>query len=241
MAVSLNPNGLTLGNTTVGDWADAGGGSPPTISVFENSGTWNKPSGCTKVKVFVTGGGGGGGTSRVNPSNTGRNTTAGGSAGGTAIEYIDVTNTNSVTVTIGNGGTGNWGYGGVYGNAGGASSFGAFCSANGGGGGAGYVHNNTAATITTNSGGNGVGGNLNIEGQSGIFGYIDNSFTQRAPGTGGASFWGGGAEGSVADSGSPPTPVAYGAGGGGASGGGGTDQRGGTGAKGVVVVEEFYG
>ena len=70
-----------------------------SVQVFTSSGTWNRPSGIKKVKVIVTGGGGGGGG-----GGSSWNHGAGGDAGGTAIEFIDVSSTASVSVTVGNGG-----------------------------------------------------------------------------------------------------------------------------------------
>ena len=62
------------------------------------SGTWNKPSGCSNVLVYVTGGGGG---ARIN-DNSYRG--AGGGGGGTAIKWIDVSGVGSVSYTYGGGG-----------------------------------------------------------------------------------------------------------------------------------------
>ena len=74
------------------------GGGLQSQQVFTSSGTWNKPSGITKVKVFVTGGGGGGsGVGGNQYDDAGQ----GGAAGGTAIKIIDVSSISSVTVTIG--------------------------------------------------------------------------------------------------------------------------------------------
>ena len=57
MAVSLNPNGLTLGNETKGDWADVGGG---TVSkVFTSSGNVTKGS-AGDIHIMAAGGGSGG-------------------------------------------------------------------------------------------------------------------------------------------------------------------------------------
>lgn len=58
MAVSLNPNGLTLGNTTIGDWADAGGGGDGyavevQVVAGGGGGSWYDTG------AFVAGGGGG--------------------------------------------------------------------------------------------------------------------------------------------------------------------------------------
>ena len=94
--------------------------------VFESSGTYTKPAGIKRVKVYVTGGGGGGAGGNPNWNNGGA-----GGAGGTAIEIIDVSNVSTVAVTVGVGGA-NSGHNGGNANGGGTSSFGSYCSAAGG-------------------------------------------------------------------------------------------------------------
>lgn len=170
----------------------AGGASSSTIQVFTSSGTWTKPSGCTKVKVFVTGGGGGGHTA------TGTDGASGGSAGGTAIEYIDVTSVSSVSVTVGSGG--------AAAANGGASSFGAYCTGNGGLAG---INDDAPGP----AGGTASGGDINIQGGDGptpTASYLATS--------GGTSYWGGGGAGERGANGS--SGKAYGSGGGGGSSGG---------------------
>ena len=71
-----------------------------SIQYIYSSGTWTKPSGITKVRVFVTGGGGSGST-----NSSAHN--SGGWGGGTAIKFIDVSSISSATVTVGAGGTAN--------------------------------------------------------------------------------------------------------------------------------------
>ena len=67
-------------------------------STSGSSGTWSKPSGCSNVLVYVTGGGGG---VRCNDN---QYRGAGGGGGATAIKYIDVSNVGSVGYTYGGGG-----------------------------------------------------------------------------------------------------------------------------------------
>ena len=96
-------------------------------STSGSSGTWSKPSGCSNVLVYVTGGGGG---VRCN-DNSYRG--AGGGGGATAIKYIDVSNVGSVGYTYGGGG--GYARNGGRGGTGGTSSFGSYCTAGGGQGG----------------------------------------------------------------------------------------------------------
>ena len=205
-----------------------------SIQVFTSSGTWNRPSGITKVKVIVTGGGGGGGGG--GPTwNHGQ----GGGAGGTAIEFIDVSSTASVTVTVGNAGPGaNWNSDATNG---GTSSFGSFCSATGGRGGK-RAGTNMYGTHNT---GVGSGGDINLYGGNGTSPGGGDDNDEPAGYVGGASYWGGGAEGAGTNTSdaysynAPYDALVYGAGG----GPGDDDQNsrgaGTAGGPGVVYVEEY--
>ena len=139
------------GSTWTSAAAPAGGFS--NMQVFTGSGTFTIPTGITKVKATVTGGGGRGTNTTIN---------IGGGGGGTAIEIISgLIPANTVTVTVGAGGSGGTATGGT-------SSFGPFCSATGGGGGV------SSPGIT--SGGVGSGGDLNIDGGGSAGGSGGNSF-----------------------------------------------------------------
>ena len=205
-----------------------------SIQVFTSSGTWNRPSGITKVKVTVTGGGGGGGGGGPN-----WNHGACGDAGGTAIEVIDVSSTASVTVTVGAAGPGgNWN---TAGSNGGTSSFGSFCSATGGRGG------QKAATSMYSSHNTGVGsgGDINLYGGNGtsLGGGDDNDET--AGHVGGSSYWGSGATGAGNNTNdqysynAPYDALVYGAGGGCGDDDANSRGAGTAGGPGVVYVEEY--
>ena len=176
LKVNSSGNGL--------EYADANAGLQ-SMNVYTTAGshTWTKPTGITKIKVFVTGGGGGGmsGPSNDNPGSSG-------GGGGTAIKIIDVTSISSVAVTVGAGGAGNSTSSGVrYGNGGGTSSFGSHCSATGGG--AGYAGNDDRYG---GIGGVGSGGDINLHGDSGTSEGNDGSNNPNPPASpAGASFWGG--------------------------------------------------
>ena len=212
LAVGTNGQVLTANSsaTTGLSWATAASGSGfSNMNVFATSTTFTVPTGITKVKVTVVGGGGGGAIS-------------GGGGGGAAIEIVSgLTPGNTVTVTVGTGGTGGNAGSGTAGTGGQTSSFGAFCSATGGVGG--------VAAFTTDPplGGLGSGGDLNIRGQGGGFGYNDGCAT--LGGTGGSSILGGGSPGK---NGTGTAGGAYGGGGGGSSA-----AVAGAGAAGVVIVE----
>lgn len=114
---SMTPtDGQVLTYDTTNGWQaeDAGGGGGlQSVQIFTSSGTWTRPAGITKVKVYVTGGGGGG--YRLF---TGGGTYAyfAGTGGGTAIKLLlDVSSISSATITVGagasyagTGGTSSW-------------------------------------------------------------------------------------------------------------------------------------
>ena len=204
-------------------FASAAGGLQ-SVQVFTSSGTWTKPSGINKVRVYVTGGGGAGGGTISTTYNY--MSGAGGGAGGTAIELIDVSSVSSVTVTIGSGGSGS---SASAGGDGGTSSFGSYCSATGGKGGVVPGAFNYAIT-----GGVGSGGDINLTGGGGG-GAIENQGGALVSVAGGNSFWGGGGAGVW--SGTPGV---------GTNGGGGSadaDENaagaGANGGNGIVYVEEY--
>ena len=223
-----------------------------SMNVFTTPGTatWTKPSGITKVKVYVTGGGGGCsavGGNRLDDAG------AGGAAGGTAIKIIDVSSISSVTVTVGMGGTAtphnynNDVSSSTSPNDGQPSSFGSHCSATGGKAGRSYYTNN-AGVVGQAIPGVGSGGDINIQGGYGDLPTLNMSVPQGIPGgLGGVSFWGGPGRGALDDnftngshdiSGGASTGSSAGAFGSGGSAGV-RMFTGGAGTHGVVVVENY--
>ena len=210
------------------EWgADIGGFN--SIQTFgAGSHTYTKPAGITKIKVTCTGAGGSG---SGGASTSSLDFGGGGGAGGTAIEVLDATSINTVSVTVGTGGAGV--SGSNNGNAGGASSFGSYHSATGGG----IGRHGNAGYIIGGSGGTSTGGNINMSGQAGGYGS-DNANMHLAGGVGGASYWGGGGLGEAGNghgAGASANDGKYGAGGGGACNTGTS----GAGGDGFVLVEEF--
>ena len=188
------------------------------MQVWTSNGTWSRPSGVQTISVTVTGAGGGG-----------SGFTEAGGAGGTSKRVIDVTNTSSVSVTVGNpgGGTNYSGCGG----GGNTSSFGSYCSASGGYGA------NCRQQHAGGIGGNGSGGNLNVYGGGGD-GH--GSYWSYGNSSAGASYFGGTQPSSYNQRNYAhrhQSHAAWGAGGNGAREG----NRGARGREGVVVVHEYYG
>jgi len=249
-----NASGIITATSYRGDGSQLSGMSAglQSMNVYTNPGTvtWTKPSGITKVKVYVTGGGGG--CSAVG-GNRLDDIGAGGAAGGTAIKIIDVSSISSVTVTVGMGGTATpYNYNenvssSVSPNDGQPSSFGSHCSATGGKAGRSYYTNN--ANLTGHAvPGVGSGGDINIQGGYGDLPTLNMSAPQMLPGgLGGVSFWGGPGRGAADDnftngnhdiSGGASSGSSAGAFGSGGSAGS-RDFTGGAGTHGVVVVENY--
>jgi len=138
----------------------------PMNQVFTANGTFTAPfTGNYKVTVC---GGGASGSSTGTASNT---RGGGGGTGGTCIEIVTLSKSDAVTVTIGSGGAQQTttDSDGVNGNNGGASSFGAYCTANGGSGGV-----SGSSFGIGGAGGTGTGGDVNITGAKGNFTFESN-------------------------------------------------------------------
>ena len=208
----LSTNGSSL------QWSSVSAtGGFRSMQVWTSNGTWSKPSGVGSIKVWVVGAGGGG-----------SGYTESGGAAGTAQKVIDVTNTSSVSVTVGNPGGGT-NYSGCGGN-GNSSSFGSFCSASGG------IGANCSTQHAGGYGGNGSGGDLNIYGGGG---NGHGSYHSYGNHSGGSSSMGG-SQPSSHNQGNyshrHQSHAAWGAGGNGSQHG----NRGARGREGVVVVYEYY-
>ena len=230
MAISVSGTTITFNDATTQTTAAVPGGNY-VLTTFTSSGTWTKPTGLKAVKVTVIGAGGNGGN--ANPSGQkGRH----GGGGGGAIKYISAPSIpGPVTVTVGTAPSK-------------TSSYGPFVSATGGSNGA-----PNSGPFGTTAGGSGSGGDINVSGgpgigsqSGGIPGAPEGSTAY--PGVSGAgafAFGGFGIAGIVNTSGggaAGTNGVVYG---GGATGGvtanASPDNRpGGTGAAGIVFVEEFY-
>lgn len=122
--------------------------------VFYKAGvsTWNVPDIVKKgrrVRVRVVGGGGSGGYPAINTTNPSGG--GGGGGGGVSESIIDLTGIDTVTITVGSGGTGQ-NTSASNGRQGGTSSFGKYLSATGGDGG---------GQISGGAGGEGMGGQIN--------------------------------------------------------------------------------
>lgn len=217
--------------------ASKGASGDVVMSVYTSSSTWTKPATVKSIKVTVVGGGGNGGTAvsaPTGPVSFNQGSGSGGGGGGTAIRvYLASSIPGPQPFTVG--------------GAGGTSSFGStvtVISATGGGSG-------TSASgpqfITGASGGVGSGGMLNINGSAGGQAIAATSTTPASgiySGFGGSSSLGGGAVNRISPqvnaSGVPGGAYGGGGSGGISAGGSASTNPGGTGAPGVVIIEEFY-
>jgi len=196
--------------TVSGTFSAPGVGGNYALQSYVAPATWTKPADLKAVKVTVVGAGGNGGASTPSPGSAG----GGGGGGGAAIEFIPAPSIpGPVAVTAGPG----------------TNSFGPFCSAT-----AGSTGGSSASGAVGGGGGAGSGGTFNVTGGAGG----PNDISAVTGGQGGPSVLGGGGAGA--------NPGSNGAAGGNYGGGGGGGARGpavntgGTGAPGIVVVEEFY-
>lgn len=214
------------------------GGRFIKASRFTASGTWT-PDPATKIaRVRMIGGGGaGGGAIATGAGAAGAG--LGGSAGAFA-EFVIVSGLTSTTVTVGGGGSP---ASGAAGNNGGNSIFGSFCTAAGGvGGGAfgptgvsflGNTQSNNAAPAVT-----GAIPLVVSSGQLPASPLIILSSSLIYSGQGASSIYGTGGSGQGSGEGGPA--LGYGSGGGGSANGQSTAARpGGSGAAGLVIVEEL--
>ncbi|KAA3645344.1 MAG: hypothetical protein DWQ07_12820 [Chloroflexi bacterium] len=220
----------------------AGGGTDTSlkaVQVFTAGGTWNKPANLHSVIVEVVGGGGGGGGCGTTAAGEHKGGT-GGAGGGYSRKFIAAASLGATeTVTVGAGGAG--GVGANNGAAGGNSSFGAHCSANGGGFGQTGGTYTTAAMLGGRDGGTATGGDINSRGESG--GTLFAQLGQVASGKGGDGPWGGGGKAQVRTTTGINGAAGDGPGAGGAGGANGESQGtardGGAGDDGIVIVYEF--
>ena len=208
------------GDNTWGAIASSGFNS---VQVFTTSGTWTKPTDITKIIVEVQGAGGGGGGGGVSKGD-------GGGGGGYARKFLDVTNIDTVTVTVGAAGAG--GASNSPGLAGGLSSFvkltgsGSFTDVVGNGGVQGQPNN-----LSGGAGGTATGGDIHINGGYGG-GYTNEN------NVGGGSFFS--PQHYSGSSGTPnPPDAATGYGGGGEGSRGTTGYSGAAGTVGLVYVQEY--
>jgi hypothetical protein len=205
------------GDLTVTGSITAGSGTVYNLEQYTSPATWTKPTGLKAVKVTVVGAGGDGGaySSTGSTSDAG----AGGGAGGATIDYIPAPSIpGPVAVTAGPG----------------TNSFGGFCSATAGSAGSGFPGSGQGGV-----GGIGTGGSVNCNGAA-----AENVYATKGT-NGAASILGGGAQ-AVFRTTAGVTPgvagVSYGSGGSGAQKvtPSSATGLGGTGAPGIVIVEEFY-
>jgi hypothetical protein len=196
--------------------------------VFTNSGVYIPDPMAKKIRITIVGGGGGAGGCQASASNE-TYFGAGGGAGATIISMFTLTGAVNYPVVIGSGGTG--GTAASNGSNGGTSAFSTVLAAPGGEGGG------KSGVSNTNGGRGGVATNGDIRIDGG-YGGDGQSGLIAVTGQGGSSYFGGGGR---AGAGGGISGSAPGTGGGGAydSGYSGIAMKGGDGAPGIVIIEEF--
>jgi hypothetical protein len=215
--------------------ASKGASGDVIMNVYTSSGTWTKPATVKSIKVTVVGGGGSGGTatsgslypSMLAPSRH-VSRTGGGGGGGYSVKTYPAASLPGPQPYIVGGATAPSSFGGtapVITASGGSNSASITAPGSSGGG---------TAYTAGGAGGAGSGGNLNLVGGPGVPGQNGGLGGNSITSTLVASIFG-------VSAGNPG--VLYGGGATGANSGTSTPTlslAGGTGAQGVVIVEEFY-
>ena len=240
VAVPAGQNAILFGdgvNIVVG----ASPGSLLNAQVFTSSGVYTKTPGTKKIIVKMVGGGGGGGGTV--PTNSSQIASGAGGNSGTYSEsgLIDATSITTVNFTVGSAGAGQAGANGANG---GASTFGPYLTAPGGAGG-GFGAAGSAGTVGPDQvpGAGGYGSSMMFSypgsGGTGSFNISVVSAGIKS-GRGGDSPFGMGG-GGINGTTSPRNGTGYGSGGGGNAAGPGANSSfaGGSGAGGLIIVEEY--
>lgn len=208
--------------------------------VFDTPGseTYEPTAGTVSIKFITTGGGGGGGGVDGQGANTSAAATSGG-AGGTCTKTSDIVEA-SYALVIGAGGAGGLGAGFNSGDNGGDStitSTNVNNTASGGVGGLGQQASNADDALAGSLGGAASGGDINVTG--GVSSPSSRSVGEAmAFSTAGISYWGYG--GKTVNTGTGTSGVNPGSGGSGAAVQAiNTDFNGGSGAGGIIVIEEY--
>lgn len=248
LSVSNYNSGTGASSTTYlsgsGTWTTpSGAGGIVSVTVLTGSGTYTVPAGVFFIDVQVQGGGGGGGSAVISaaaPSAQG----AGGGGGGYCRKLITTTPTSTFSYAVGAVGAGGLSSGINSGSTGGTSTFGtSLLTATGGTGGGGSGDANPSNTmIVPGSGGTATGGDINLPGGQGQFGYYSPTIAAFGLGQGGDCQLGRGAP--VGNySAAFFTGVAagnYGGGGGGGYGGtSGVALAGGAGGIGTIIITAY--
>lgn len=238
------------------DWASlpgAGGSVSVVTQVFTVSGTYTPTAGMKYAIAEGQGGGGGGGGADGNGSAITASATGVASGGGGGGEYrrgvfSAATIGASQTVTIGAAGTAGDALG-SNGGAGGVATLGALMTANGGAGGTGTGSNSTSSVPRAGGAGGtgGSGGDFAVPGGNGGYGWVLQEVAAatgrvKAPGSGGDSHLGLGAQGILTIGTNDGAGIAggnYGGGGSGATDDDATGAAGGAGAPPIMIITEF--
>lgn len=220
--------------------------TPPTQQTFLVSGTWTKPTGCTRADFEAVGGGGAGGNVDGQSATTGGAGGGGGSGFYGSTGILDVSAVVSAAVTIGAAGVVNAGAGGDGGGGGNtAITIGATTYTWGGGAGGGGMIASATIGGSQDGGVGGVGTNLLGGGAPGHLGvYNGNSATNGTGGNGGSNPLGTGGKGQHLTSATAAGGLAAAGNGSGGAGaiviGVTTNSSGSAGRIGVMRVTEYY-
>jgi hypothetical protein len=206
-----------------------------TTVLASGSGTYTVPAGVKAIMVecVAAGGGGGGVTGAASSVGAG-----GGGGSGSYAKKLILAPSATYAYAVGAAGTAGANTGGT-GGTGGATTFGSsLITCNGGVGGVGQTTGTTLVVVAGGAGGAvSTGGDLNIPGGSGGFGYRA-SGTFGWSGSGASSQYGSGG-GSVLAAGAGVAGGVYGSGGSGGLSTANTARAGGAGSSGLIIITEY--
>ena len=201
--------------------------------------TYTPTSGMLYCQIEVCGGGGGSGGVVNSAASQTCISGAGGGGGYARGIFSAATIGASQTVTINAGGTAGT-TAGTNGGAGGSVSVGSLISATGGTGGAGQAASSVNSQAQPAAGGVGTGGSFQTTGGPSANGFAFWSPAMYAPGSGGSSFFGGGANATIGGTVPGNAGKSYGGGASGAfSVNGQGAEAGAAGAAGIVIITEY--
>lgn len=240
-SITLTNQKFLVGNTSAAPTAKA---LSVVRQVFASTGTYTPTSGMVYCDIEVVGGGGGGGSvpAITNVQVAG----AGGGGGGGYARGIFSSATIGASQSVTVGAAGAAGTAGGAGGTGGTSSVGStLLSATGGAGGSAGTAATGAYLAAGGSGGAGSSGDFQTNGSPGEYSLclFNAAFPIAFGGTGGSTYFGGGAISTTSINGSSVAGNAGTSYGGGGSGAANTltntAHDGGAGAKGVVIITEY--
>lgn len=219
-------NGFAWASSPV---SSAGGGGGYALAAYTSPATYTKPASLKGIKITLQGGGGKGGDAINGPAPTGGSKAGGGGSGAFGVKYIDASLIPASPITI-TAGAGTNSFGALVSCTGGANAVNTGSSNTNGAGGAGGTATNATFSVPGFTGQSGSGVLTTLTAAQNGAGANSMNLGVGAAGVG---------PGNIAGN---PATIGYGGGGSGGSATAtiNTTRLGGTGAPGIIIIEEFF-